>query len=160
MKLFLKRDMSDISSRYVVLDDSGKEKYIVTGTTGSSRQKLKLSGANGEKMSDITLYSLVATYFTIKYDKRLYALVPCVRENFAFLIYGTTLRFLGDISEGRFSLIDVDKSIVMTQKKCWGKYGTGFELNIIDEKQEIFALSVAICADMYVSEADKKAVLT
>lgn len=160
MKLFLKRDVSDISSRYVVLDDSGKQKYIVTGTNSTSRQKLKLSNANGEKMSEISLYSLVATYFMIKYDKRIYALVPCMNERLAFLIYGSTLRFFGDIAQGRFSLIDVDKSVVMNQKKCWGKYGTGFELNIIDEKQEIFALSVAICADMYLSAADKKAVLT
>lgn len=160
MKLFLKRDVSDISSRYVVLDDCGNQKYIVTGSNNPSRQKLILSDNEGEKMSEISLYNLVATYFMIRYDKHIYALVPCVRENFAFLIYGSTLRFLGNIAQGSFSLVDVDKSVVMTQKKCWGKYGTGFELNILDEQQEIFALSVAICADMYISAAEKNPVLT
>ena len=160
MKLFLKRDVSDISSRYVVLDDCGKQKYIVTGANRPSGQKLTLSDNECRKMSDITLYNLVATYFTIKYSKRLYALVPCVNENFAFMIYGSTLRFVGDMSQGRFSLIDVDKSVVMTQKKCWGEFGTGFELNIFDEQQEIFALSVAICADLYISATEQKAVLT
>lgn len=160
MKLFLKRDVSDISSRYVVLDEYGKEKYIVTGKITSSKQKLILSDTQNTKKSDIILYRFGATYFLIRYNKRLYALVPCESGKFAFFIYGSTLRFLGDISEGRFSLIDVDKSVVMTQKKCWGNYGTGFELNIYNDEQEILALSVAICADLYISAEDKKAVLT
>ena len=156
----MKRDTSDISSRYVVLDDCGKEKYIVTGKSISSKQRLIVSDGENTKLSEIILNSLVATYFMIKCDKRIYALVPCINEQFAFLIYGSTLRFFGNISEGRFSLIDVDKSVVMSQKKCWGKYGTGFELNILDDEQELFALSVAICADMYISATENSAVLT
>lgn len=153
MKLFLKRDVSDISSRYVVLDECGNEKYIITGTNRPSGQKLILSDTDGRTLSDIFLYDIMATYFVIKCDRHIYGLVPYLNTTLAFMIYGSTLRFIGDISQGRFSLIDVDKSVVMTQKKCWG----GFELNITDETKEIFALSVAICADLYISAAEQNA---
>lgn len=150
MKLFLKRDRSEISSRFSVLDEKGNEKYIVTGKSTASKQVIYISDINNNKLSTITFLDFVVKSFSVKCGKRLYALMPCIREQFAFIIYGSTFRFIGNIAEGRFSLIDVDKSPVMTQKKCWCKSGVGFEINIFNDEYEIFALSVAVCAAMYI----------
>lgn len=150
MKLFLTRDTDGESARFAVLDEYGKEKYIVTGKSGNSKHTMYLSDINGNRLSVITLYDFVAKYFSVKCNKRLYALVPYIKEQFAFIIYGSTFRFMGDISVGRFSLIDVDQSPVMTQKKCWGKNGDGFEINIFSQEYEIFAVSSAVCAAMYI----------
>lgn len=160
MKLFLKRDTSDMSSRFVVLDEYGKQKFIVTGKNSTSKQKLTVFNNESVKMADITYYDFVVKYFSVKCCKHLYALVPCLEKEFVFIIYGSTLRFIGNIPSGRFSLIDVDKSVVMMQKKCWGKYGNGFELEIFDDEQEIFSLSVAICANLYISAAEENPVPT
>ena len=70
------------------------------------------------------------------------------------------LRFAGDILAGRFSLFDVDTSTVMTQKKCWSRFGSGFELEIYYTAQEVFALSAAICAAMYNSASETSPLLS
>lgn len=151
MKFFLKHDTDGGLSRFVIFDESGNQKYIVTGKSANSNQTMILSDTNGNKLSVITLYNFVAKYFSVKYNKRLYALVPCIKGSFAFIIYGSTFRFIGDIATGRFSLIDVDKSLVMTQKKCWGQNGDGFEINVFSREREVFSLSVAVCAAMYIA---------
>ena len=160
MKLFLKHDITDISSRFVIFDESGNEKYIVTGKSGSSKQIMYISDMNDNKVSLIAFLNFVGRYFSVKCEKRLYALIPCVNEHFGFMIYGSTFRFIGDIAAGSFSLIDVDKSPVMTQKKCWGKVGEGFEINIFDDEYEILALSVAVCAAIYISLGQENPVPT
>lgn len=151
MKLFLKRDTSNETSRFLVFDDMGKEKYIIVGKSKNSKQTMFLSDKSENKLSTITLFEFSMKYFSIKCDKRLYILMPYIKDKFAFIIYGSTFRFMGDMISGRFSVIDVDKSIIMTQKRCWNKNGEVFEINISCEEQEIFILSMAICAAMYIT---------
>lgn len=151
MKLFLKRDTSGEKAGFVILDETGFEKYIVTVKGDKTKQKIIIRTPEKKIASEILNKDLVIRYFSLKCNKRFYVLVPFVQERFAFAIYGSTYRFLGDMEQGCFSLIDVDKSPVMTQKKCWGKFGDGFEIQIFNEEQEIFSLSVAVCAAMYIS---------
>ncbi len=160
MKLFLKRDSGELSSRFIVFDEKGNEKYIVTGKTSTSKQVMYISDKKDNKLSSITLWNFVGRYFSVKCAKRLYALVPYMNEQFGFMICGSTFVFAGDISSGRFSLIDVDKSPVMTQKKYWNNSGDGFELDIFNDDYEIFSLSVAICAAMYILANGNGAVTT
>lgn len=156
MKLFLKRDCD----RFMVLDESGYEKYSVSFETDRTKQKITVETPDHKVISTISNKNMVLRYFSIKCSGRLYVLVPYMGENFAFVIYGSTYRFAGDMGNGCFSLFDVDTSPVMTQKKCWCKFGDGYELNVYDDSQEIFALSVAICAAVYVSSGNTEAVPT
>lgn len=156
MKFFLKRD----GEGFLVLNQSAHTKYTVLQAAENTKQKIIVESDGKRVVAAISNKNMVIRYFSVKCGKRFYILVPCVGDCFAFAIYGSTYRFAGNMAEGRFSLFDVDKSPIMTQKKCWGKFGDGYEINIYDREQEIFALSVAVCAALYISSAQEKPVLT
>ncbi len=155
MKLFLAREYSDADGGFCVFDETAMPRYHAVNVTDTAGCHITLIDAEGGKAAEIYHKSLVLGYFTIKCGGRRYILVPCMKERFGFAIYGSTYRFLGDIASGRFSLFDVDKSPVMTQKKCWGEYGDGYELKIYHDNKEIFAVAVAICAALYLTAGDK-----
>ena len=150
MKLFLKRDNSLPEGGFTIYTENGYEKYRGVVRTEPNRQRIVV-GRETRLVSDIVRRDLFIRYFTIRCRGRLFVLFPSLSDCFSFRMLGTSYRFAGNISAGRFSLYDVDKSPVMTMKKCWGIYGSGYELNILREKEETFALSVAICAATYLT---------
>ncbi len=160
MKLFLKRNQSDDELCFTVYDESGHEKYHIAVQTEKFRQKIDMNDTEERTVSEITHKFLVLRYYTVRCNGRFYVLVPQVKDCFFFMIYGSTYRFAGNLSEGSFSLFDVDTSPVMTQKKCWSRYGDSYELTVYQEQEEIFAVSCAICADMYLAITEEDAVLT
>ena len=160
MKLFLVRDTSDENSGFMVFNESAYPKYKAYVHTDRTKQKIIISDSSGYKVSEIVHKNLVIDHFSVRCGGRLYVLVPYVKNCFTFMIYGSTYRFAGDILAGRFSLFDVDKSPVMTQKKCWSRFGSGFELEIYYTAQEVFALSAAICAAMYNSASETSPLLS
>ena len=151
MKLFLKRNDTDDSVSFTVYDESAHPRYNIIIATESIRQKMMMEDRAGATVSEITHSELILSYFKIRCGGKLYILIPHIKECFYFIIYGSSLRFAGNIETGSFSLYDVDKSPVMTQKKCWGKFGGGYELKIYRTEQELFGISCAICADIYMS---------
>lgn len=153
MKLFISRDNSDGTAAFIIFDELGFSKYTVTVVSEKRKQKMLILDSERNPVSEILHKQFVMDYFTVRCRSRLYVLVPYCKECFSFAVYGSTYRFAGDISAGSFSLFDVDKSPVMTQKKCWSKYGSGYEVEIYLEDQEHFALSTALCADLYISAA-------
>ena len=150
MKFFLK----SADRGFDILDESAHLKYTVLVMTDRTKQKIIIKNLNQKTVAEISNQKLVFRYFSVKCKGHLYILVPMIKEYFAFIIYGSTYRFLGDIAAGRFSLIDVDKSPVMTQKKCWGKFGDGFELEIFNDEQKLFSLCCAVCAALYISASE------
>ncbi len=155
MKLFLKRD----EQNFLILDQSGNLKYNAIVTTENTKQRIVAENADGIPQSVILHKNSLIRHFSVRCCGKMYILVPVTGECFAFAIYGSTYRFTGDTANGRFSLYDVDKSPVMTQKKCWSKFGDGYELKIYSEKEELFAVSVAICAAVFLSSAEENAIL-
>ena len=159
MKLFLKRVLSD-DVGFQIYDDLGNCRYSAIVETESSRQRIILTGDSVVPVSEILHKSFLMRYFTVRCQAGFFVLLPSMRDCFSFRIYGSSYRFAGDASSGSFSLFDVDKSVIMTQKKCWCRYGDAYELNILVPEDEHFALSVAICADLYISATEASTVLS
>lgn len=152
MKRYMKRDSSG-DTAFSIYDETGALLYCVAQKDDKRRQCLLLTDQDGQPLAEIIHKQLMLHYFTIRCQKSFYVLVPTVKECLAFLIYGSTYRFAGDLASGRFSLFDVDRSPVMTQQKCWTMYGDGYELALYLPEQEVFCLSVAVCAALYLSAA-------
>ena len=150
MKFFLKR----ADSGFDILDESAHLKYTVSVKTDRNKHKIIIKNHDKQPVAEIFNKKLVFPYFSVRCKGHFYVLVPMVKDCFAFVIYGSTYRFLGNLSSGRFSLIDVDKSPVMTQQKCWGKFGDGFEIEIFNNEQRLFSLCCAVCAAMYISASE------
>ena len=89
MKLFLKRD----GGGFLVLDKSGHEKYTVSVLSGT-KQKITVEAPDHTILSTIANKNMVLRYFSIKCSGRLYVLVPCMGERFAFVIYGASALLL------------------------------------------------------------------
>ena len=159
MKLFLKRETTDETVCFSVLDEKADLQYSVKVFSEKNRQKLLLLDSSGRAVSEILHKNLVVQYFAVRCCGRFYVLLPYNKECFTFMIYGSTYRFAGNIAKGRFSLIDVDKSPVMTQKKCWGKFGDGYELELYYPEQKEFALSCAVCTALFIAAAESSTVL-
>ena len=149
MKLFIQRGAGQ-NDGFTVYNEKGEPIYTAV---------VKLSGILGMTMydrsnhtvSDIRLNNLVLNYFSIRCCHRMDILIPCLNKRFAFAIYGSTYRFMGSLSDGRFSMLDSHGDTVMTQKKCWTPHGDGYEIEITDRKYTLFMLSVALCADIYIT---------
>ena len=152
MKFFLKR----ADQGFEILDESAYVKYTVSVKTDRNKQKIIIKNLNKKPVAEIFNKKLVFRYFSVRCRGNFYILLPVIKDCFAFIIHGSTYRFLGDMASGRFSLIDVDKSPVMTQKKCWGKFGEVFEIEIFNEEQRLFSLCCAVCAAVYMSASETK----
>lgn len=156
MKLYLKRDTTGECSAFAVFDEKGEQKYAVCAEAGAGIRMTVFTG-NGDIASLIKYNSFVLNYFTVSCARRFYVLIPCTGTQFAFAVYGSTYRFAGSLADGSFTMTTSSGDIVMTQKKCTVEHGEGYELDISDEAHELFLLSCALCADMYISCAPGEA---
>lgn len=164
MKLYIMRDTA-AGGGFSVLNDIGNEKYIIPADPNHAL-KFTIRSMEGNSLSVIKYNRMMFNYFTIR-CKRMYALVPFLLsgECFSFAIYGSTCHFAGSLAQGDFSMTDSSGKLIMTQSRCIGipksrisKFNDGWELKFIPEdiciygeNFEIFALSTAICADMYIT---------
>ena len=150
MKLFLKRDVSAELTSFIVYDAKAQPLYTVL-CNSETPSKQHIIDREDNVCSVIKYNSFLMNYFTLRCSGRFYILVPCIGDSFAFAIYGSTYRFSGDLAAGRFSVFSSDGEIKMTQKKHPDETGESYELDIHDEEHQLFLLSVAICADMYMT---------
>ena len=104
--LFLKYNGSYGDYGFEVLDETAYTKYTVSVKTEKNKQKVIIENLNKQKIAEIFNKNIVFRYFSIKCTGRFYILFPVLKEYFEFIIYGSTYRFAGDISQGNFSLID------------------------------------------------------
>ncbi len=149
MKFFIKRGASCIDG-FTVYNDNAEPVYTAA-VEASPSLRIRLTDNGDRLLSSIKFNNFVLNYFTVRCARRFYALVPCMDKQFSFAIYGSTFRFIGNLADGRFSMLNSDGEIIMTQKKCWTQQGEGYEINITDGQYHIFMLSVAMCADIYIA---------
>ena len=108
MKLFLKYNGSYGDYGFEVFDETAYTKYTVSVRTEKNKQQIIIKNLNKQIIAEIFNKNIVFRYFSVKCMGRFYILFPVLKEYFAFMIYGSTYKFAGDISQGNFSLIDVD----------------------------------------------------
>ncbi len=157
MKLFLKWSGQQTLD---ILDDRERPQFTAQIHTEPTKQKIVITTVDGKAVSSIVHNHIIVHHFTVRCVNRIYILIPKFADCFSFTIYGSTYRFAGNILSGRFSLFDVDKSPIMTLKKCWCAVGDGYEMELYRPEDEALALSVAVCAVLYASATNEKPALT
>lgn len=158
MKRYLRRTSAQGGLCFEVMDEFGSLRYSVT--VDSDKRKQIVMVLQGEvPVAEIQHKNFVVQYFTLRCDAKIYILLPVCKEEFGFVIYGSPCRFAGDPAAGRFSLFDGDKSPVMLLKKCWSCFGDGYEMEILREEKELFAVGVAVCAELYLFASQHQAAL-
>ena len=153
MKLYMKRNNVESGINFTIYNEDEKIMFNIKGSADPS-VKMKIEGRSGEPFSTIKLNTFLFTYFTVTCARRMYILVPCVRERFAFAIYGSTYRFSGSLASGEFTMINADDEVIMTVKKAMTKIGEAFELDVIGKENRSFMISAAVCAASFQTFAE------
>lgn len=148
MKLHLKRDVSADGAGFAVFDESGREKYraVSVKTKVTKKTNLFLLDGNGNTAAKIRRLPIVGTYtFVLKVSKShiTFVIVP-TKNGILSYFYGNNWHINGSIAAKNFTIIDVDKSVVLSHRKH-ADYCT---LEIFDEDNELYCVAAAICANL------------
>ncbi len=155
MKLFLKRDISANDSVFTVFDELGKEKYDILFANKNSSVSLKITDIQKNTVATIRRLPIVGTNtFVFKKNKKHITFVIVNSSKGIFCnYYGKNWHIKGEIATKNFSIIDVDNSVIAMQKKI----GDALELNIAEDKNELYCISTSICISL-INTVDKLAV--
>ncbi|MDR0914065.1 MAG: hypothetical protein LBM65_02720, partial [Oscillospiraceae bacterium] len=119
MKLYIKRDTSDLLARFSVLDEQCKEKYLVLGSRSPSGEKLVITDTQGEKLLKIKKIPLPVLHaFSIgNKEENFKLIVNLSAKSSTCYYYGISWRIRGDISTGSYDIIDADGTVVASHIK-------------------------------------------
>lgn len=148
MKLFLKRDRSADAVCFTVFDESGSEKYraVSVSTKVTKRTNLLLLTADGEIAGKIRRLPLVSTYtfvMRVKKSHITFVMVP-VKAGILSYFYGNNWHINGSIAAKNFTVIDVDKTVILSHRK----HADHCTLEISDADNELYGVMTAICANL------------
>ena len=148
MKLHLKRDLSAGDAGFTVFDESGMEKYraVSVKTKVTKKTNLLLLNSQGETAAKIRRLPIVGTYtFVLKVAKShiTFVIVP-TKNGILSYFYGNNWHINGSIAAKNFTIIDVDKSVILSHRKHTD-YCT---LEIFDEDNELYCVAASICANL------------
>ena len=148
MKLHLKRDLSAGDAGFTVFDESGMEKYraVSVKTKVTKKTNLLLLNSKGDIAATIRRLPIVGTYtFVLKVAKShiTFVIVP-TKNGILSYFYGNNWHINGSISAKDFTIIDVDKSVILSHRK----HADHCTLEIFDEEHELYCVSAAICANL------------
>lgn len=160
MRLYLKKDSTTQLSRFVVLDNLGKEVYFVLKRDDFHNGSRIITDINFNKLCSITSIPLpFMKAYTIKDSKDIVRLVFNKNINrFVCYYYGISWRFRGDIITKNFEIVDHDNTVLLTQKNNWNYSNDGFQIDILYEDRALLLLSSAVCIDQF-EVADTKQLL-
>ncbi len=144
MKLFIKRDRTADGSLFAVLDEFGENKYYVR----SVKNSIVLCDLRGKTLFRIKRLILPALRsYTLVSDERTIRFMINPKKSHCWF-YGMSWHVRGDFFTKSFDIIDADNSLVATHARRFCGGGSGYELNINSEHNELFCIGVAVCANI------------
>lgn len=157
MKLFLKRDISTADSAFTVFDELGFEKYYAIFLKSKSTVKINITDTKGNIVLKIRKLPIVGTCtFVFKSGKKqITFVVVCSSKGIFCNYYGNNWHIKGSVASKSYSIIDVDNSLIASQKNC----GESYELTITDELNELNCIATSICLSL-INTVDKFEVQT
>lgn len=155
--LYLKRNNSAGNIPFTVFDSLGNEKYFITLEKTPVNTVFRVFNKSKERLSKIIQNNLISHKFFISSNKQKIFLTNSINSSDCDLyLYGTSWYITGNAVSGNYALLDVDKSIIMTQKRIWASTVSYSEINITNQSFETLAISVAVCINLYISSAERK----
>ncbi len=148
MKLYLKRDRSADNVLFAVFDECGNEVYRVVSvsTKVTKRTNLLLLHTDGTVAGKIRRLPIVSTYtFVLRVKKShiTFVIVP-VKNGVLSYFYGNNWHINGSIAAKNFTVIDVDKSVILDHRK----HSDHCTLEITHPENELYCIMTAVCANL------------
>ena len=147
MKLYIRRDCSELTARYQVYDGKGELRFTVSGKRTPSGESMRLRTPDGETVCRIRGLGFSAlSVFSISAGKESMRLNIAVGSGRAAVrLSGISFFLRGDALMGSYSILDADNSVVCIVGKDYAKGSIGMELNQKD--RETFCIAIAVCID-------------
>lgn len=148
MKFYLQRDRSADNICFSVSDETGVEKYrvISVSTKVTKRTNLVLLNADGNTVGKIRRLPIVSTYtFVLRVKKShiTFVIVP-VKNGILSYFYGNNWHINGSIAAKNFTVIDVDKTVILTHRQ----HANHCTLEINHADNELYGIMTAVCANL------------
>jgi len=155
MILYIKRDITDITSRFTVFDETcTAEKYLVTGTHSAAGEKMQIVPANGSEVL-LTIKKIplpvLHTYSISDKKESIKLIVNNAGKTGTCYYYGISWRIRGTIETGSYDIVDADNTVIASHIKRWSSCGDGFELNVNNEDRELFCIATAVCLNSFLA---------
>ncbi len=149
-KLYLKRDASQVHSRFCVFDESGYEKYVITGKRMHGSDKMIISGLNGVPLVYIRVAPLRVFYaFSVRAEGERFTMVASTAGGkMDFRFHGISWLLSRSADMRSFEIFDADGSVVMSQTADAYHLNGSYELEIHNDLRELFCIAAAVCADV------------
>ena len=139
-----------LHSRFVVCDQNGDSKYMVTGKCGSAIHKLAISDLQGEVLVTIHLAPFKSFKAFVISDKseRFLMVASLAEKRLQFRFHGISWTMCQSADRRSFDIVDADASLIMTQSAENFLTNDSYELEIFITDRELFCVAAAVCADM------------
>jgi len=154
MKLYIKQKVFSWRDRFSVKDEAQCDRWYAQGEIFTLGRKLHVFDVNGVEVAYIRqkVFSFLPRYF-IELDGREYEFV----RELTFMRPKYSIRNLDWKVEGNFWEHDYTVSggngDIMRITKAWFSWGDFYELDIIDERNELLCLCVALAIDCITADA-------
>ena len=147
MRLYVKRDTSELYSRYEVLDDKGNLKYTVRGKQNPSGEHIRLCDKSGAVVCKIRCLGVSAfSAYVVKVGSETVRMNIAVSGAVASVrFHGISFCIRGDVITGSYDILDADNSVVCAVYKDFVK--NALTLSVELNERELFCIAAAICID-------------
>lgn len=148
MKLYIKQKVFSFADHFSIYDASGEARYWAEGSLFSWGKRLHVYDAGGEEVITIKqeIFNWMPTY-AVFYKGQQFALIKgkfSLRPRYeiegpAWLVEGNLLGLDYTISDGGQEIASIHKK--------WMSFGDSYEVNIMDETNELPVLAVVLGID-------------
>ncbi len=148
MKIFLKRDKSSDTSRYIVDNEIGNELYKVNGRyTRSSHHLYVMNGDNCVAKIRDTHLALLRTCYVSSPENSFHITVSNLKSNIKVNFHGTTYRIRGDVLNKSYDIMDIDNTVVACVCRRFSTSTETLEININNNNSQLACIATAVCLD-------------
>ena len=146
MKLFIKRNISADDTVFNIYDELANEKFNVKLVKTKASSSLVICDVNDIVISKIRKITMGGTNtFVLRVPKKNVTLVTFLSQNnMRCRYYGKNWHIQGDVLTKKFSVLDVDNTLICSQKKI----ANAIELNVNDALNELYCISTSVCIEM------------
>lgn len=154
MKLYIRRNTSADNAAFDIYNEQGYNKYRFIQNDKKGYYGFEIVSVDGKsvcKVRKIPIGSVSA--YSIKTGNRRVKLVCVpVSADIKCRFYGVNWHITGDTVSKNFGILDVDNSVIATQKILLPDY----ELNVFDKSNELVSIAASICIDL-INTVDNRA---
>lgn len=149
MKLYMKQKVFSFKDKFTIKDEYGKDKYYIEGEFLSIGKKLRIYDVNHNELAFVRQKVLAfMPKFTIEIDGREIAEIVKKVTFFKpkYYVEGLDWNVEGDFFSHDYTVVSGNKEIVSIHK-AWMSWGDTFELDIMEDRDEVTALAVVLAID-------------